>query len=47
MKIVALYFCQKNPVIKPHMDKVLREESKLDIEWLVEKALSNIEIEEI
>lgn len=40
-------FLPKNPVIKPHMDKVLREEAKLDIEWLVEKALSNIETEDV
>jgi len=40
-------FLPKNPIIKLQMDKVLREEAKLDIEWLVEKALSNIETEDV
>ena len=40
-------FLPKNPVIKPHMDKALKEESKLDIEALVNKALSNLEIIEV
>ena len=37
-------FLPKNPVIKPQMDKVLREESKLNIDELVEHAIKNIEI---
>ncbi len=37
-------FLPKNPVIKPQMDKVLREESKLNIDELVEQAIKNIEI---
>lgn len=36
-------FLPKNPVIKPHMDKVLKEEAKLNIAELVENALSNLE----
>ena len=40
-------FLPKNPVIKPHMDKVLKEEAKLNIDELVEYALNNLEIEEI
>lgn len=40
-------FLPKNPVIKPHMDKVIREESKLDIESLVNAALSKLEVIEL
>lgn len=40
-------FLPKNPVIKPHMDKVLKEEAKLDIDCLVEDALNNLEIQEV
>ncbi len=40
-------FLPKNPVIKPHLDKVLKEESRLDIEGLIEKAVSNLEIIEV
>lgn len=37
-------FLPKNPVIKPHLDKAIKEESKLDIEGLIEKAIANLEI---
>ncbi len=37
-------FLPKNPVIKPKLDKVLKEESKLDIETLVDNVVKNIEI---
>ena len=37
-------FLPDHPVIKPKLEKVLAEESKLDIETLVEDCLSNMEI---
>ena len=37
-------FLPKNPLIKPKLDKVLQEESKLDVEALIENAMNNIEI---
>ena len=37
-------FLPKNPLIKPRLDKVLLEESKLDVETLIENAMKNIEI---
>ncbi len=37
-------FLPKNPVIKPKLEKVIKEESKLDIETLVENAVQNTEI---
>lgn len=40
-------FLPKNPVIKPKIEKVLIEESKLDIEMLVDNAIKNLEIIEI
>lgn len=40
-------FLPKNPVIKPKLSKVLYEESKLDIETLVQNAISKIEIVEL
>lgn len=40
-------FLPKNPIIKPKIDKVLLEESKLDIETLVNNAIENIEVVEI
>lgn len=40
-------FLPKHPVIKPKVEKCLREESKLDIESLIVSALSSIEIVEI
>ncbi len=40
-------FLPKNPVIKPHLDKAKREENKLDIEKLINKAIENLEIIEI
>ena len=40
-------FLPKNPVIKPKLDKVKKEESRLDIEVLIENALANLEIIEI
>ena len=39
-------FLPKNPVIKPKMEKVIKEESKLDIDNLIENAINNIEIVE-
>jgi len=40
-------FLPKNPVIKPNLEKVLKEEAKLDIDLLIEKAISKLEIIEI
>lgn len=40
-------FLPKNPVIKPHLEKTKKEESRLDIESLIEKAMNNLEIIEI
>lgn len=37
-------FLPDHPIIKPKMDKVLKEESKLNINELVEEALNNTEI---
>ncbi len=37
-------FLPKNPLIKPRLDKVILEESKLDVEVLIENALNNVEI---
>lgn len=39
-------FLPKNPVIKPKMDKAIKEENKLDVDKLVEEAVENIEIVE-
>ena len=36
-------FLPKFPVIKPKMEKVLKEESNLNVEELIERALSSIE----
>ena len=36
-------FLPKFPVIKPKMEKVLKEESKLDVETLVNEAVANLE----
>lgn len=40
-------FLPKHPVIKPKLEKCLKEESKLDIEALIDEAMSNIEVVEI
>jgi thiamine biosynthesis protein ThiI len=40
-------FLPKHPVIKPKLEKCLREESKLDIESLIKTAIENIEVVEI
>ncbi len=40
-------FLPKFPVIKPRMDKVLKEESKLDVNELVESALKDVEVIEL
>ena len=40
-------FLPKFPVIKPRMDKVLKEESKLNVEELVESALKEVEVIEL
>lgn len=37
-------FAPKNPVIKPKLEAILKSESKLEIEQLVEKAYSTLEI---
>ena len=36
-------FLPDSPVIKPKLEKVLREESKLDVEGLIEECMNNIE----
>lgn len=36
-------FTPKHPKTRPHLDEILREEEKLDIEALVERAVENIE----
>jgi len=36
-------FLPDSPVIKPKLEKVLKEESKLDVEALIEECMSNIE----
>ena len=40
-------FLPKHPVIKPKLDKCLREEDKLDIENLINDALNSVEVIEI
>ncbi|MDY5676449.1 MAG: tRNA uracil 4-sulfurtransferase ThiI [Eubacteriales bacterium] len=40
-------FLPKHPVIKPKLEKCLKEESKLDIDALIDEAMSNIEVVEI
>ncbi len=40
-------FLPKNPVTKPKLDKVLREEIKLDIDELIQKSLDSEEIVEV
>lgn len=40
-------FLPKNPIIKPKLEKVIAEENKLDIDSLIDEALSEIEILEI
>ncbi len=40
-------FLPKHPLIKPKLDKCLREEEKLDIEGLIANAIENLEIIEI
>lgn len=40
-------FLPKFPIIKPRLDKVLKEESKLDVDELVESALKDIEVIEL
>lgn len=40
-------FLPKNPIIKPKLDRVLNEESKLDIENLINDAINSVEIIEI
>lgn len=37
-------FLPKNPVIKPKLDKVIKEESKLDVDKLIETAINNLEL---
>ncbi|MBQ7453231.1 MAG: tRNA 4-thiouridine(8) synthase ThiI [Clostridia bacterium] len=40
-------FLPDAPLIKPRLDKVLEQESKLDVDALIEEAMSNIELIEI
>ena len=40
-------FLPKNPLIKPKIELVEKEEAKIDIEFLVEQAIKNLEIIEI
>ena len=40
-------FLPKNPIIKPKLEKVIYEENKLDIDKLIDDAISQIEILEI
>nr|WP_026476100.1 tRNA uracil 4-sulfurtransferase ThiI [Alkaliphilus transvaalensis] len=40
-------FLPKRPTTKPRLDKILRSESNLDVEGLIEAALENMEIEKI
>ena len=40
-------FLPKHPVIKPKIEKCIREETKLDIEGLIEEALNCVEVVEI
>lgn len=37
-------FLPKYPVIKPKMEKILKEESKLDVDSLIEEAVANVEV---
>jgi len=37
-------FLPKNPVIKPKLDEVVKEEEKLELETLIKEAIDNIEI---
>ncbi|MDN6187109.1 MAG: tRNA 4-thiouridine(8) synthase ThiI, partial [Tetragenococcus halophilus] len=40
-------FAPPQPKTKPHLDKVHQYEERLDIEGLIERALTNIKVEEI
>lgn len=40
-------FLPKNPLIKPNLEKVLLEESKLPVETLIEEAVNNLELIEL
>ena len=40
-------FSPKKPVTKPKLDKIEKSESALDIEWLIQEAINNIEVEDI
>ena len=37
-------FLPKNPVIKPSIQKALKEEKSLDIDYLIDQAVDNVEI---
>ena len=37
-------FLPKYPAIKPKMDRILKEESRLDVEALIEEALQDVEV---
>ncbi len=37
-------FLPKHPIIKPTLESVLAEESKLDVEALIEESLSTLEV---
>ena len=40
-------FLPKNPVIKPSLDKAIKEESKLNIDELINDALEQLEVDEV
>lgn len=40
-------FLPKFPAIKPRMDRVLKEESRLDVEELIKRAMQNVEVIEL
>ena len=40
-------FLPKFPAIKPRMDRVLKEESRLDVEKLIKRAMQNVEVIEL
>lgn len=40
-------FLPKYPAIKPRMDRVLKEESRLDVEELIKRAMQNVEVIEL
>lgn len=43
----CMVFLPKFPAIKPRMDRVLKEESRLDVEELIKRAMQNVEVIEL